>query len=456
MAETKTESFPPQIKYIVGNEVCERFSYYGMRGILVVYLAKYLHMSDIDAKVIFHIFAGTGYLSTLLGGYLADRLLGKYRTIIYLSLVYCLGHAVLALFDTRTGVYAGLLLIALGMGGVKSCVSAYVGDQFNEGNKHLVEKIFDVFYWSINFGAFFSAILIPIVLAKWGPGWAFGIPGILMGVATLIFWLGRKQYVQVPPSSQTGDAGFMPIFFCALKNQGQRKPGQGFFDAALVKYPAKDVEAAAAAARVFKVFAFVSVLWALFDQQSSSWVLQADQMNLKVWGFQLYASQIHAINPIMIMVLIPVFALYIYPGIEKMGIKLTPLRKMTAGMFTAAVGFVAVGMIQVSIDAGHHPSVAWQFFPYLIMAISEVMISITGLDFAYSQAPRSMKSTIMSFWFLTTFFGNSLTAWISKINVFHGATYFFFFAGIMTLASFAFAWIAYNYKVQDYYEKAAA
>ena len=297
----------------------------------------------------------------------------------------------------------------------------------------------------------FSAILIPIVLQKWGPKWAFGIPGILMAIATLIFWMGRKQYQNVPPSHETGDAGFMPVFWCALTNQAKRKKGQTFLDAALCKYPAEDVEACKAAARVFKVFAFVSVLWALFDQQGSSWVLQSDQMNLNVLGIQFLASQIHAVNPIFVMVLIPLFAFYVYPAIERAGYKMTDLRKMTGGMFVAALGFAGATVIQVFLDAGHKPSVAWQLIPYLIMAISEVMISITGLSFAYSQAPRSMKSTIMSFWFLTTFVGNSLTAFIAKINVFQGATYYAFFTALMVLASFAFGAIASRFQVHDYF-----
>ena len=106
------------------------------------------------------------------------------------------GLAVLAIWDGRTALYCGLILISLGAGGIKPSVSAHVGDQFTEKNKHLLAKIFDVFYFSVNFGSFFSTILIPWVLPRYGASWAFGIPGILMALATLVFWIGRKQYVQ--------------------------------------------------------------------------------------------------------------------------------------------------------------------------------------------------------------------------------------------------------------------
>jgi proton-dependent oligopeptide transporter, POT family len=455
MTDAKNGRFPPQIRYIVGNEAAERFSFYGMRSILVIFMVTHLAMAESDSKAVYHLFVSAAYFMPLIGGWLSDRYLGKYRTIIALSLVYCAGHGVLALWENKPGLYAGLALIAIGAGGIKACVSAHVGDQFTERNKHLVAKIFDVFYWAINFGSFFSTMLIPWVLPRFGPGWAFGIPGILMAVATFVFWLGRDRYVHVPPTRKTGAAGFLPIFMHALRNQRRRARGQSFFDAARGKFKPADVEGAQAAANIFKVFATVSIFWALFDQHGSSWVLQAKQMDLDVLGFHFEASQIAALNPVMVMALIPIFSWGIYPALEKiLGVKMTPLRRMGTGMFLASTSFVAVGLCQSAIDGGARISVAWQFIPYLLITMSEIMVSITGLEFAYTQAPRSMKSTIMSFWFLTVFAGNLLTAYISEINVFKGASFFYFFAALMAAVSFIFAWTAARYKVRDYFERA--
>ena len=134
------------------------------------------------------------YFFPLLGGWLADRLFGKYRTIFWFSLVYCAGHACLALFDdNRAGFYTGLLLIALGSGGIKPLVASFVGDQFDETNKHLAKVVFDAFYWIINFGSFFASLLMPIFLRKYGPAVAFGIPGAMMFIATVFFWLGARN-----------------------------------------------------------------------------------------------------------------------------------------------------------------------------------------------------------------------------------------------------------------------
>jgi POT family proton-dependent oligopeptide transporter len=452
---TKAETFPPQIRYIIGNEACERFSFYGMRSILVVFMVNYLAMTAADAKATFHLFVSACYLLPLLGAFLSDRYLGKFWTIMSLSIVYCLGHGVLAVFEgSTTGLYAGLGLIALGSGGIKPCVSAFVGDQFTEKNKGLVAKVFDMFYFSINFGSFFSTLLIPWILPKFGPSVAFGIPGVLMAIATVIFWRGRKQYVNVPPTGKTGAVGFMPIFLYAVKNRNKKKSGQNMFDVAREKYAAADVDAAKAAWDVFKVFITVSAFWALYDQHSSSWILQAQKMDLNFMGMQLQASQIPALNPIMVMLLIPFFSFGVYPTVEKLtGYKMTPLRRMSIGMVMAALAFVIVGLFEAALDSGTKLSVGWQIVPYLVITMSEVMVSITGLEFAYTQAPRSMKSTIMSFWLLTVFVGNLFTAYIEKINVFEGATAFFFYAGLMAAVSLIFIIGASRYKVRDYVEK---
>ncbi len=449
----RSARFPPQIKFIVGNEACERFSFYGMRSILVIFMVSQLKMAASHSEAVFHLFVSACYFFPLIGGYIADRFWGKYNTILYLSLFYCAGHGTLALWgDSSAGLYAGLALIAMGSGGIKPCVSAYVGDQFTGENKHLVSKVYDLFYWSINFGSFFSTLMIPWVLPHFGASVAFGIPGALMGVATFVFWLGRKRYINAPTSKKTGAAGFMPVLLYALKNRRKRQPGQKLFDVAREKFKASDVEAAQAAANIFKVFITVSIFWSLWDQAGSSWVVQGTKMIPTIFGFHVEAAQMQAINPILILALIPVFSGGVYPFIEKLGVKMTALRRMGAGMIVTVSSFVSVALIQAALDHGRQISIAWQFIPYFLMAVAEVMVSITGLEFAYTQAPPSMKSTIMSFWLLTVFAGDLFTAYIAAVNVFSGSTFFFFFAGLMLAISLVFIWGAAKYEVRSFYE----
>src|SRR5688572_25333603 len=175
-----------------------------MRNVLTAFLTGYLFVEmqkgerEAAAKEVFHLFVMGVYFFPVLGGWIADRFWGKYRTIFWLSLVYSVGQACLAGFVAeRHGVYLGLALIALGSGGIKPCVSAFVGDQFDRTNAHLAKLVFDAFYWIINFGSFFASLFIPKALQRFGPAVAFAIPGVLMILATVVFWLGRARYVDV-------------------------------------------------------------------------------------------------------------------------------------------------------------------------------------------------------------------------------------------------------------------
>ncbi len=452
---TPSARFPFQFRYIIGNEACERFSFYGMRSILVVFMTQHLLMAKGDATEVFHLFVAACYLMPLLGGFIADRFFGKYHTILFISLFYCVGHGVLAVWENKTGLYVGLALLAFGSGGIKPCVSSFLGDQFNRSNSHLLKRAYDLFYWSVNFGSFFSTLLIPYILKHWGARVAFGIPGILMGIATVIFWFGRRHYVMVPSGRKAGAAGFLPVLIHALARLPRRRPGEGFWDTACDKFQPEEIEGAKAAAAVFGVFATVPMFWALFDQHSSTWILQAQQMDRHFLGFEFEASQIAALNPAMVMVLIPIFGFGVYPLVGKLGVKVTPLRRMSAGMILAGFSFLAAAMIQSVLDGGATVNIGWQFIPYLILTSAEVMISITGLEFAYTQAPRSMKSTIMSFWLLTVFAGNLFTALIAKLNHFEGASQFLFFGVAMFIVSGVFMLSAWLYKERSYVESDA-
>lgn len=250
------DSFPPQIKYIISNEAFERFSFYGMRSILTLYIAKHLGQGSSKASEIAHLFVFGVYFMPLFGAWLSDRVLGRYKTILYISLFYCLGHGVLALADLVQGqeqklwlLYGGLTLISIGGGGIKPCVSAFVGDQFRADQGHLLRRAYGLFYWSINFGAFFAFLVIPRIAKDHGYGWAFGVPGILMGLATLVFWLGRKHYRQVPPAGPQG-ASFWEMLWHALTHPASRRPGAGFWSACEHRYSREQVAAAKAATRV--------------------------------------------------------------------------------------------------------------------------------------------------------------------------------------------------------------
>ena len=539
MGMSTVARLPRQIPYIIGNEACERFSFYGMRNILVQFLVSSVILAYVPeaerqgvAKDVFHSFVIGVYFFPLLGGWLSDRFFGKYNTVLWFSLIYCAGHACLALFeDNRTGFYTGLFLIALGSGGIKPLVVSFCGDQFTTANKHLAKIVFDAFYWTINFGSFFASLLMPLFLRNFGPAVAFGIPGILMFIATLIFWLGRKQYVRVPPTRGEDPHSFFNVARTALTTQaaGQGRPGlmvaafgallavafllcwalQAWFGVNLAfwpddfhfvisaclalgaliafggigvsmqlerargQHPDAAVDGVRAVLRILIVFALTTPFWSLFDQKASTWVIQGKEMIVphEAWWWPSWlvkeAGQMQALNPLLIMLLIPFNNLVLYPALRRIGWEPTALRRMGWGIVFAGVAWIVAGLIQLKIDGGAPTSLAWQAWPYLLLTFGEVLVSATALEFAYSQATQSMKGVIMAFWYLTSTFGSlwvlltnvavrneAVTARIATTGYSENAFLMFFFAVFAFVAALAFAAYARTYPMQDNYRTA--
>ncbi len=389
------EGMPPGIPHIIGNEAAERFSFYGMKGILAVFMLQYLHLMDdtavagmnqAEATAKVHLFNGAVYLTPFLGALLADIFIGKYRTIIALSIVYCAGHAALAgmgvFGNSPAWLMAGLALIALGSGGIKPCVSAHVGDQFGSRNAHLLTKVFNWFYFSINTGALLSVMLTPWLLEWHGPHWAFGVPGVLMAIATLVFWIGRKRFIHVP----AGGTRFLSELF----------KGGGWV----------------VMLKLLPLYLFVAMFWALFDQTGSTWVFQSRDMDRNFLGVEWLPAQIQSLNSLFVLTFIPVFAYVVYPLGDRLW-NLTPLRKIGLGLFIMAGSFALVAMIQQWIDGGARPSIAWQILAYALLTIAEVMVSIVALEYAYTQAPKTMKSLLMCFFLGSVAIGNFFVAGVN-------------------------------------------
>ena len=588
--------WPRQVRYILGNEAAERFSYYGMRGILALYITNILLQTRDTATEIIHLFGFANYFMPILGAWVADRLWGRYHTILWISLSYCAGHGVMAmsdLFHTTDGklicLWVGLGLIAFGAGGIKPCVSAFMGDQFRPDQAHLLQKAYAAFYWSINLGSTAAFFLIPFIRKSWGYGWAFGVPGIAMALATIMFWLGTRHYVRVKPAgdakwlwkvcwvtlllggiylneevcrrqdvastwrliidgliaavilvvvtrkflreveqhSEPKPGAFFAVFWYALNNPVR---GGGFWGAARQRFTKTSVDDAISVWRILSIFALCPIFWALFEQTFSSWVLQAEKMeshffasdarfgglglrNSKemaekiaahtnavtdlIWNrmsprtrdvianrdtsnavrkrtlmtelntiitsggsiyesnrfhgislsgeAQLLIKEIHpaeggpvltktnsverlnrllfddsfpnetmplyrigpeemlSMNPVLVMALLPIMTLWLYPLLGRFA---TPLRRMSCGMFVAGSSFLIVAAIQARIDDGQTLSIWWQTVPYIVITIAEVLVSTTGLEFAFREAAPSMKSTIIGFWYLSVAFGN--------------------------------------------------
>ncbi|NWR88088.1 S15A1 protein, partial [Furnarius figulus] len=371
--------FPLSIFFIVINEFCERFSYYGMRAVLTLYFKYFLGWDDNFSTVIYHTFVALCYLTPILGAIIADSWLGKFKTILSLSIVYAIGQTVLSVGSiselsdhNQDGSpdnislhialsMIGLILIALGTGGIKPCVSAFGGDQFEDDQEEARSTFFSLFYLSINAGSLISTLVTPnIRAAQCGIHTkqecyplAFGIPAILMAVSLIVFVSGSKMYKKVKPQGNV----MLQVCKCigfAIKNRFRHRSKQfpkreHWLDWASEKYDKRLIDQIKMVLKVLFLYIPLPMFWALFDQQGSRWTLQATVMNGD-FGLQVQPDQMQIVNPILIVIMVPVVDYVVYPLIKKCKINFTPLRKMTVGMFLASMAFVAAALVQVQID----------------------------------------------------------------------------------------------------------
>jgi len=433
-APLPSKKTPAGIPYILTNETAERFSFYGMTSILVIFMTTHLVARDGSlavmgaerAKTYFHLFKAAVYFTPLIGAIISDLWLGKYRTILYFSIVYCVGLLLMVLDITRLGLTGGLILVAIGSGIIKPCVSANVGDQFGKTNKHLISKMYSWFYFAINLGACVSMLLCPWLRVRCGIRIAFGVPAALMLIATIAFWLGQWKFVHIPPAG----TGLIKETFT----------GDGLN---IIK-------------KLIPIYVLIGMFWSLFDQSQSAWVLQAESMNLRWLWITWLPDQIQFVNALLIMIMIPLFSYAIYPAINKI-FPLTSLRKIGIGMFVAVFSFVPPAIVEAQIVVGTKPSIGWQFFAYVILTAAEIMISITCLEFSYTQATKKMKSFIMAVFLLSISLGNAFTAVVNAIIInedgsskLAGPSYYWFFTIAMLVTAILFIPVAKRYRVKDY------
>ncbi|KAB5576994.1 hypothetical protein PHYPO_G00204890 [Pangasianodon hypophthalmus] len=361
-------NYPLSISFIVVNEFCERFSYYGMKAVLTLYFIHYLHWSSNLSTAIYHAFSGLCYFTPVIGAIIADSWLGKFKTIIYLSIVYVIGHVVKSVGaipdvgDSTVHIALsmfGLILIAFGTGGIKPCVAAFGGDQFEEEHTEERRKFFSIFYMSINAGSVLSTVITPIlrgdVQCFGGDCYAlaFGVPAALMIVALVVFIAGSGLYKKSPPEGNV----LLNVCKCigfAIRNRwrsSKKSPKRNhWLDWAEEKYSKGLIQEIKMVLRVLVLYIPLPMFWALFDQQGSRWTLQATRMNMDFGGgFIIKPDQMQMLNALLILVFVPIFDMGVYPLVGLCRINLTPLRKMATGMILAALAFCAATVVEVNV-----------------------------------------------------------------------------------------------------------
>ena len=289
----------------------------------------------------------------------------------------------------------------------------------------------------------------------WARGAGQGRPGLIIAAIGAVLAIGAL--------AKMGSLGFVAsaclalVFLLAFGGAGAYLQ----LDRASTAHPAERIEGVRAVLRILIVFALVTPFFSLFDQKASTWVLQADQMVKPEW---FSSAQMQALNPALVMILIPFNNLVLYPLLRRLGIDVTPLRKMGFGIAFSGLAWIAAGAIQLSIDSGDAVSIVWQVLPYVLLTFGEVLVSATGLEFAYSQAPQSMKGVIMAFWYLAVTVGNlwvllvnatvrneAVISQVAQTGLTENAFLMFFFAGFALVVALAFGWYARRYQMQDHY-----
>ncbi|XP_011187897.2 peptide transporter family 1 isoform X2 [Zeugodacus cucurbitae] len=364
--QVKKLPYPKSVFFIISNEFCERFNYYGMRTILVLYLSRQLHYDDDTATVIFHIFTMLVYFLCVFGAIISDSWLGKFKTIFYLSLVYVAGSVLVALgavpplnLPATTFTMIGLALIALGSGGIKPCVSAFGGDQFKmpEQVKQMT-TFFSLFYFSINAGSLISTTVTPILREdvhcfgeKECYSLAFGVPALLMAVSIIVFVLGRPLYKSKPPAGNMVVLVSKTIGNAISTRWSEKKtnPREHWLDYADKKYDRQLIEDVKVLMRVLVLYLPLPVFWALFDQQGSRWTIQATRMDGDMGSWDIKPDQMQMINPFLILAFIPLYELLFYPLLSFIGIR-RPLQKLTLGGIFAGIAFVVSGLVELSLE----------------------------------------------------------------------------------------------------------
>ncbi|VIO96173.1 Uncharacterized protein BM_BM4491 [Brugia malayi] len=362
-------NYPPGVFFMLGNEFCERFSFYGMRAVLILYLITEHHFTESKASLFYHSFIAFAYISPLLGSVAADNYFGRFRVILWMSAIYVIGHVLLSvgaipelnqsfrlIFD-----FGGLAVIAFATGGIKPCVSAFAADQFEEKQVYERNQFFSFFYFAINAGSLLAILLTPILRGRvkcFGSEYcfplAFGVPGVLMLLAFILFLAGWKYYKIVPPAK--GNVVFSVICCICyavrekLRNvlRGQHKV-EHWLDYAAPKYSNQFLRGVKSLVAVSILFGPVVLFWALFDQQGSTWVLQARRMNGRIGSLMILPDQMNTLNPLIVLITVPIFEAWVYPIIQRI-CKVTPLRKMAAGGCLAALAFVLAGLLQLEVN----------------------------------------------------------------------------------------------------------
>ena len=392
MNEVRETKQPKAIYFLFTIEMWERFNYYGMRALLVLFMVKFLMFSTEKAGSLYGWFTGLVYLTPLIGGYIADRYLGRIKAMYIGMITMALGQFLLssvALSSSMMAFYAALLLIVIGNGFFKPNMSATVGSLYDGVNDPRRDGGFTIFYMGVKLGAFIAPLICGPLQQARGWTWGFMAAAIGMTIGVITLAVGRKKFL--------GDSGLHPVN-CRIKN------GEKVCNEPLTKMEKQRI------AVIFIMMFFVIFFWSAFEQAGSSLTLFADQSTNKVinifgWTWDIPTAKFQSLNPLFIVLFGPVFS--------KMWVKLSNAKmepstpyKFVWGLGLVALGFVLMVLAVMTYEKYGPVSVLWLVGVYLIHTLGELCLSPVGSSMVTKLAPARFVSMLIGVYFLANFAAN--------------------------------------------------
>jgi POT family proton-dependent oligopeptide transporter len=410
-------SHPTGFWFIFFGELAERSSFYGMRALLAFYLIDVFAKTRGEASEVVHLYMAGCYATGLIGGWVADRFLGKYWTIVLFAVPYVVGQLLIGQSDL-TLMYVALVILAFGSGVIKPNISTLMGLTYDErrpGQEQLRSRAFGYFYMAINVGSLLSYQVCPLLrdyfaqvdpatgkpasaeAARAGYLTAFLFPAALMTVALVVFAAGKRHYAREDVRADRAADAAGPTGRWAV------------------------------AGRLAGLFALVMFFWVVFDQKTTTWLYFAsDYLDVRfttpvpVAGrteWRVPPESLMAANPFLILCFVPLLNV-LFSRLAATGYRIRPTDKITAGfLLTAGACLIHAAAAWLATDPDGsitRVSVGWQLLAYVSLTLAEVLVSVTGLELAYTAAPKSLKGFVTALWFAPVFFANLLSSQLAK------------------------------------------
>ena len=454
MENSVQKGHPKGLYLLFVTEMWERFSYYGMRAILFLFMTKMLLLDSDFASGLYGNYTGLVYLTPLIGGYISDRYWGNRKSIFIGGIIMAIGQFMLFFSASSLGTsiapiafYIGLLGLIIGNGFFKPNISTMVNQLYAPGDKR-VDGAFSIFYMGINLGAFFSPLVCGTLAEKIDYKWGFFAAGVGMVIGVVVFELLKNKYIvsatgevvggkpkaevkesTVESSSTPFDfkrlglwiavyAGLWAVFMYGLNFNfvstlifATSIAASGFVitDPSLSKVERNRIIV------IYIIAFFVIFFWSAFEQAGASLTLFADQQtNRSIFGWEMPASYFQSVNPLAIIVLAPLFAV-LWGFLGKRNMEPASPIKQAFGLFLLAVGYLIIAFGVQGVEGAAKTSMFWLLSMYLVHTMGELCLSPIGLSMVARLSPVRLGSVLMGIWFMSNAMANDFAGMLSKL-----------------------------------------